>query len=59
MITVKNKLLQILCRHKNKDWFKEKGLLKTISGEKHYYVCKDCGKVLDERFLEYEGMGFK
>jgi hypothetical protein len=54
-----NKLRQFFCRHKNADWYKKESLFVAISGETLYYVCNDCGKELDKRFLEYEGNGFR
>jgi len=59
-INTKGKLGQLFCRHIKSEWFRKKESgLSCISGETHYKVCTNCGKTLDTRFREYEGMGFK
>ncbi len=58
-ITKKEKLGQLLCRHKNTGWYVEKSRFQSLKGEKQYKVCEGCGKILGEKLLEYEGMGFK
>lgn len=59
-INRKSKLRQLFCGHKKSEWFRKKeSSFSCISGETHYKVCTDCGKTLDTRFREYEGMGFK
>ena len=58
-IVEKGKVAQFFCRHKESDWFKERSLFQNLSGETHHKVCLNCGKVIGERFLRYEGNGFK
>lgn len=60
-ITQKSKFKQFFCKHKNKDWYKEKEAdpFSSLKGEKRHLVCKDCGKSLSSYTAEYEGMGFK
>jgi hypothetical protein len=56
----KGKIGQLLCRHKNKEWFVEKGqMFFSLRGETRYHICKDCGKQLGSYLAEYEGNGFK
>lgn len=57
-ITVKNKLGQLFCRHKNQGWYVDNSNM-AISGEKRLLICRDCGKVVNEMFARYEGMGYK
>lgn len=57
----KNKISQLLCKHKNKGWYNrpsDSGY-SNIRGEVRYFICEDCGKIIDRVFFEYEGMGFK
>lgn len=58
-ITKKSRLGQLLCKHKNKGWYTKNSMFQSLSGERQYQVCTDCGKVVSERFLEYEGSGYK
>ena len=58
-IVKKNKFKQFFCRHINNGWYLENTLFQSLKGERHYNICNDCGKVLKERFFEYEGNGFK
>lgn len=58
-IVKKSRFKQFLCRHRKRGWYLENTLFQSLNGERHYNICEDCGKVLDERFLEYEGNGFK
>lgn len=60
-ITQKSKFKQFFCKHKNKDWYREKetGPFSSLRGEKRYLVCKDCGKIIKFIYAEHEGMGFK
>lgn len=59
-ITKKGRIGQFFCKHTNKGWCKESpGKFETISGETHYHICRDCGKVISKHFALYEGMGFK
>jgi hypothetical protein len=53
------KLKQLFCRHKNKLWMKKKSTFQCLSGDEIFIVCRDCGKILDEKFIEHEGMGWK
>lgn len=59
-ITEKGKIGQFFCKHIHKEWYvkKESGF-QSISGERRYLICKDCGKEVRTFFAEYEGMGFK
>lgn len=59
MIEQKSKLAQFFCGHKNTGWYRKDFPFENLRGERHYKVCEKCGKVLGERFMEYEGMGFK
>ncbi len=60
IIKIKGKIGQLLCRHKNTQWFvKESRDFQPISGEIRVHVCKDCGKEVSRYFAQYEGMGFK
>ncbi|WP_324279294.1 hypothetical protein [Fusobacterium polymorphum] len=58
-IKLKIKLKQLFCRHKNKLWMKKKSTFQCLSGDEIFLVCRDCGKILDEKFIEHEGMGWK
>lgn len=58
-IKLKIKLKQLFCRHKNKLWMKKKSTFQCLSGDEIFIVCRDCGKILDEKFIEHEGMGWK
>ena len=58
-IKLKIKLKQLFCRHKNKVWMKKKSTFQCLSGDEIFLVCRDCGKILDEKFIEHEGMGWK
>ena len=59
-IKEKSRVGQFFCKHKNTRWFVEnKKGFQIISGEKRLHICKDCGKVIGECFMEYEGMGYK
>ena len=57
----KNKIAQFFCRHKHTDWYTKisNSPFSTISGERRYLICEDCGKEIKSTFCEYEGMGFK
>lgn len=57
---MKFSLKQIFCRHKETEpMLKGEGLFHAISGERVYYVCKRCGKIVSSYFREYEGNGYK
>lgn len=56
---MKKKLMQFFCRHKKTNWYKKESMFQSLSGERHYLICEKCGKEVDDRFFEYEGMGFK
>lgn len=58
-IKLKIKLKQLFCRYKNKGWMKKKSTFQCLSGDEIFLVCRDCGKILDEKFIEHEGMGWK
>ena len=59
-ITIKNKIAQFFCEHRNAGWYRDdSATFQIVSGERHFKICRDCGKVLDERFQDYEGNGFK
>lgn len=59
-ITVKNKLFQFFCKHKNKGWYRDDSTyFQIIHGERHYEVCRNCSKVLDEKFIDYDDNHFK
>lgn len=57
--TIKTKIKQIFCRHKETELMTQKGPFFVISGERVYKVCKRCGKVTSSYFLEHEGRGYK
>lgn len=47
------KIKQFLCSHKKQAWSKkEKGEVQNIRGERHFLICEDCGKVMDDCFIE-------
>jgi len=56
----KNWFQQLLCKH-DYQWFQKpsNSQFRIISGEADIRVCTKCGKQNGERFLRYEGMGFK
>ena len=56
-ITLKGRWGQFICKHDNKQWFREHTL--SIRGERRRLICLDCGKPLATYFAEYEGNGFK
>jgi len=60
IITRKNWLQRLLCKH-NYQWFQKPSYSQfvVISGESNIRVCTKCGKQNGERFLQYEGMGYK
>lgn len=49
------KIRQLFCWHNHTNWCrkvsKDGVILFNLSGETHYLVCEDCGKVLKERFV--------
>ena len=57
----KNKISQLFCKHKNKDWYKlpSKSGYSSLRGDTRYLICEDCGKVITKVFYEYEGIGYK
>ncbi|EKZ4055561.1 TPA: hypothetical protein PNA97_000979 [Listeria monocytogenes] len=54
----KNLLVRKLCRHKNKETFKDDSYA-GIQGERRVVVCKDCGELVFHFIAKYEGGGFK
>lgn len=59
---IRNKgfLGQLFCKH-DYQWYKKPSDSRfvAISGEKHIRVCHKCGKQDGERFMRYEGSGYK
>ena len=49
-VTLKGKVGQFFCRHKNKEWFEEQADYMPLQFSKSYLICKDCGKACDVRF---------
>lgn len=47
------KIKQAFCSHKNTQWKRKGGMFYRISGDTHYLICDDCGKVLAERNIKY------
>lgn len=58
MIHHKNKLVQILCKHERTEWHKKHKLYVSFIGETQQEICKDCGKIVGERYIGYEMGGF-
>lgn len=58
-INKKGKIGQFFCKHKDTGWYTKKEMFLSLRGEQRYHICRDCGKVIGEQFMEYEGMGFK
>ena len=56
---MRNKIKQLFCRHKKSSWYTKDTMFQSLKGEHQYRICDECGKELDQIFLEYEGMGFK
>lgn len=52
---------QILCKHKDTQWFAKTSTTGffSLGGEQRVQICKNCGKMLGEYVAEYEGNGFK
>lgn len=50
-INKKGKIGQFFCKHKNSNWYVKNEPFQTLSGERQYKYCLDCGKQLDERFV--------
>lgn len=57
---IKTRIRQCFCEHEAR-WMRKNDMFFNLRGETHYLVCKKCGKILDERFMEYDydGKGFK
>ncbi|HFL0060682.1 TPA: hypothetical protein ACGX1Y_002415 [Listeria monocytogenes] len=54
----KNLLVRKLCRHKNKETFKDTSY-DGIQGERRVVVCRNCGELVSDFIAKYEGGGFK
>jgi len=54
VITEKSKIGQFFCKHKNVNWYAKKEPFQTLSGDRQYKICMDCGKRLDERFIRHD-----
>lgn len=59
-VGIKTRIKQRFCSHEAQ-WMRKNDMFFNLRGETHYLVCKKCGKILDERFMEYDydGKGFK
>lgn len=57
-VTLKGKIGQTFCRHKEKRWFTDT-TARTNRGIVKLLICLDCGKCCGRRFDEFEGAGFK
>lgn len=53
------KLRQLLCNHKEVEYYELNGRFYCISGRRIYKRCKKCKKELGSTFYEYEGLGYK
>ena len=53
-ITVKGKLGQWFCKHKNKQWYKKQEMFQSLAGDTSYQICKDCGKEIDTMFIRHD-----
>lgn len=49
----KHWIFQLLCKHDG-IWCKQPSKFGNLSGERHYKVCRKCGKTIDERFIKYD-----
>ena len=45
-------LRQLFCKD-DCEWCRKIEMFQCLSGERHYFVCKKCGKVTDERFVTW------
>ncbi|EOG8203965.1 hypothetical protein ACLIWD_003018, partial [Listeria monocytogenes] len=57
-VTRKNRLLRKICRHKDKEIFKDTSY-DGIQGERRVVVCRNCGELVSDFIAKYEGGGFK
>ena len=53
-ITKKGKIGQFFCRHKNTRWYEKNGPFFALNGDRHYKICNDCGKQVDEKFIRHD-----
>ena len=50
----KNKLAQLLCRHKHTGWYTKPTPFFHLKGETRYLICEDCGKQIREAFIRFD-----
>lgn len=53
-VVKKGKIGQFFCRHKNTGWFLKSEPFFNLNGDRHYKICKDCGKQLGKQFIRHD-----
>jgi hypothetical protein len=48
------KIKQKFCRHKSCDWYLKREKFSCLSGDRHYYICNDCGKIIKSIFVRHD-----